>query len=42
MVFAEDASTVRTGSEPQAMAALRNLTMRRLWPLGADNIAKST
>ncbi|MEV6319000.1 hypothetical protein [Streptomyces sp. NPDC051776] len=40
MVFAEDASTVHTGSAPRAMAALRNLAIvMRL--LGADNITKT-
>ncbi|MFG2627360.1 hypothetical protein [Streptomyces sp. NPDC048473] len=41
-MFAEDASTIRTGIAPQAMAALRNLTVGRLRLLGADNIAKPT
>ncbi|WP_329295509.1 hypothetical protein [Streptomyces sp. NBC_01455] len=39
--FAEDASTVHTGSAPRAMAALRNLAIGRLQLLGADNIAKT-
>ncbi|WP_327137649.1 ISAs1 family transposase [Streptomyces sp. NBC_01340] len=39
VVFAEDASTVHTGSAPRAMAALRNLAIGRLRLLGADNIA---
>ncbi|MER5347616.1 ISAs1 family transposase [Streptomyces mirabilis] len=42
VVFAEDASTVHTGSAPRAMAALRNLAIGRLRLLGADNIAKTT
>ena len=41
-MFAEDASTVHTGSAPRAMAALRNLAIGRLRLLGADNIAKTT
>ncbi|MFD5483742.1 hypothetical protein [Streptomyces hawaiiensis] len=42
MLFAEDSSTVHTGSAPpRAMAALRNLTIGRLRLLGADNIAKT-
>ncbi|MGW4995860.1 ISAs1 family transposase [Streptomyces mirabilis] len=42
VVFAEDASTVHTGSAPRAMASLRNLAIGRLRLLGADNIAKTT
>ncbi|WP_329837109.1 hypothetical protein [Streptomyces sp. BE133] len=42
MVFAEDASTAGTGSAPRAMAALRNLTIGRLWLLGVDYIANTT
>jgi hypothetical protein len=42
VVFAEDASTVHTGSAPRAMAALRNMAIGRLRLLGADNIAKTT
>jgi predicted transposase YbfD/YdcC len=42
VVFAEDASTVHTGSVPRAMAALRNLAIGRLRLVGADNIAKTT
>jgi hypothetical protein len=38
VVFAEDASTVHTGSAPRAMAALRNLAIGRLRLLGAANI----
>lgn len=41
-MFAEDASTVHTGSAPRAMAALRNLAAGRLRLPGADNIAKTT
>ncbi|MGW8885236.1 hypothetical protein [Streptomyces sp. NPDC055749] len=41
-MFAEDASTVRTGSAPRALAASRNVTIGRLRLLGADNIAKTT
>ncbi|MFG3403746.1 ISAs1 family transposase [Streptomyces sp. NPDC048142] len=40
--FAEDSSTVHTGSTPRAMAALRNLAIGTLKILGADNIAKTT
>ncbi|MFC8393644.1 ISAs1 family transposase [Streptomyces sp. NPDC057238] len=40
--FAEDASTVHTGTTPRAMASLRNLAIGRLRPLGATNIAKPT
>lgn len=42
VVFAEDASTVHTGSAPRTMAALRNLAIGRLRLMGADNIAKTT
>ncbi|MFM9448825.1 ISAs1 family transposase [Streptomyces acidiscabies] len=42
VVFAEDASTVHTGSAPRAMAAPRNPAIGRLRLLGADNIAKTT
>lgn len=42
VVCAEVASTDHTGSAPQAMAALRNLAIGRLWLLGADNVAKTT
>jgi hypothetical protein len=37
VVFAEDASTVHTGSAPWAMAASLNLAIGRLRLLGADN-----
>jgi predicted transposase YbfD/YdcC len=40
--FAEDASTVHTGTAPRAMATLRNLAIGTLKILGADNIAKTT
>lgn len=42
VVFAEDASTVHTGSAPRAMASLRNLAIGGLRLLGAENIAKTT
>ncbi|KOX11637.1 ISAs1 family transposase [Streptomyces sp. NRRL B-3648] len=38
-VFAEDASRVRTGTAPRAMAALRNLAISALRLDGYDNIA---
>ncbi|MET8417359.1 hypothetical protein ACWD7C_10585 [Streptomyces sp. NPDC005134] len=42
-MFAEDASTVRTGSAPQAAdGRFAKLTIGRLRLLGADNIAKTT
>ncbi|WP_330300384.1 ISAs1 family transposase [Streptomyces sp. NBC_00503] len=37
--FAEDASRVRTGNAPRAMAALRNLAIGALRLTGYDNIA---
>ncbi|SEM21333.1 ISAs1 family transposase [Streptacidiphilus jiangxiensis] len=37
--FAEDASRVRTGTSPRAMAALRNLAIGALRLTGCDNIA---
>ncbi|MGW3047749.1 transposase family protein [Kitasatospora sp. NPDC001175] len=37
--FAEDASRVRTGTAPRAMAALRNLAIGTLRLTGCDNIA---
>lgn len=40
--FAEDASTVRAGTAPRAMATLRNFAIGALKSLGADNIAKTT
>ncbi|MGI5254293.1 ISAs1 family transposase [Actinacidiphila glaucinigra] len=42
VTFAEDASTVHTGTAPRAMATLRNLAIGLLKILGADNIAKTT
>lgn len=42
VTFGEDASTIRTGSAPRAMAALRNLAIGVLKVAGADNIAKTT
>lgn len=42
VTFAEDASTVHTGTAPRAMAAFRNLTIGTLKILGASNIAKTT
>ena len=42
VTFAEDASTVHTGTAPRAMATLRNLAIGALKTLGATNIAKTT
>lgn len=42
VTFAEDASTVHTGTASRAMAALRNLAIGTLKLLGADSIAKTT
>uniref|UniRef100_A0AAU1I8F2 ISAs1 family transposase n=1 Tax=Streptomyces sp. NBC_00180 TaxID=2903632 RepID=A0AAU1I8F2_9ACTN len=42
VTFAEDASTVHTGTAPRAMATFRNLAIGVLKVLGADNIAKTT
>ncbi|MFE8950648.1 ISAs1 family transposase [Streptomyces sp. NPDC007856] len=42
VTFAEDASTVHTGTAPRAMPTLRNLAIGVLKTLGADNIAKTT
>ncbi|WP_448322330.1 hypothetical protein [Streptomyces sp. CO7] len=39
VTFAEDASTVHTGSAPRAMATSRNLATGLLKTLGATNIA---
>jgi hypothetical protein len=39
VMFAEDASQIRTGSGPQVMAALRNLTIGILKMTGYVNIA---
>jgi predicted transposase YbfD/YdcC len=41
VTFDEDHSTVRTGSIPQMMAALRNVAISLLRLLGATNIAKA-
>jgi predicted transposase YbfD/YdcC len=41
VTFDEDRSTVRSGSIPQVMAALRNLAISLLRLLGATNIAKA-
>lgn len=40
--FAEDASRVRTGTAPRAMATIRNLAISLLKLLGWDNIAAAT
>ncbi|MFD3736111.1 hypothetical protein [Streptomyces sp. NPDC058632] len=42
VTFAEDASTVHTGTAPRTMASLRNLAIGLLKTLGAGNIAKTT
>lgn len=42
VTFAEDASTIHTGTAPRAMATLRNLAISTLKLLGAGNIAKTT
>ncbi|WP_329295960.1 ISAs1 family transposase [Streptomyces sp. NBC_01455] len=42
VTFAEDTSTVHTGTAPRAMATLRNLAIGALKTLGAHNIAKTT
>ncbi|WP_267882757.1 ISAs1 family transposase, partial [Streptomyces sp. NRRL S-813] len=42
VTFAEDASTVHTGTAPRAMATFRNLAIGLLKTLGAANIAKTT
>jgi len=42
VTYAEDASTVHTGTAPRAMATFRNLAIGVLKNLGADNIAKTT
>jgi predicted transposase YbfD/YdcC len=41
VTFGEDASRVRTGSAPRAMASLRNLAIGALRLAGRDNIAES-
>ncbi|WP_327723836.1 hypothetical protein [Streptomyces europaeiscabiei] len=40
VTFGEDASRVRTGSAPRAMASLRNLAIGALRLAGRDNIAE--
>ncbi|MEU9381527.1 hypothetical protein AB0D38_11265, partial [Streptomyces sp. NPDC048279] len=40
VTFREDASRVRTGSAPRAMASLRNLAIGALRLAGRDNIAE--
>ncbi|MEV6029476.1 ISAs1 family transposase, partial [Streptomyces sp. NPDC052036] len=42
VTFAEDASTVHTGTAPRAMTTFRSLAIGVLKILGADNIAKTT
>jgi predicted transposase YbfD/YdcC len=42
MTYAEDASTVHTGTAPRAMVTFRNLAIGLLRTLGATNIAKTT
>jgi predicted transposase YbfD/YdcC len=42
VTYAEDASTVHTGTAPRAMATFRNLAIGPLKSLGASNIAKTT
>lgn len=42
VTFAEDASTVHTGTAPRAMATFRNLAVGPPKTLGTDNIAKTT
>ena len=42
VTYAEDASTIHTGTAPRAMATLRNLAIGLLNTLGAANIAKTT
>jgi predicted transposase YbfD/YdcC len=42
VTFAEDASTIHTGTARRAMATFRNLAIGTLKLLGADNIAKTT
>ncbi|WP_239111952.1 hypothetical protein [Streptomyces anulatus] len=42
MTYAEDASTLHTGTAPRAMATFRNLAIGLLKTLGATNIAKTT
>ncbi|WUX49891.1 hypothetical protein OG769_36170 (plasmid) [Streptomyces sp. NBC_01435] len=40
VTFGEDASRVRTGNAPRAMASLRNLAIGALRLAGRDNIAE--
>ncbi|MGK5451358.1 ISAs1 family transposase [Streptomyces radiopugnans] len=42
VTYAEDTSTLHTGTAPRAMATLRNLAIGLLKTLGAANIAKTT
>jgi predicted transposase YbfD/YdcC len=42
VTYAEDASTLHTGTGPRAMATFRNLAIGLLKTLGAANIAKTT
>jgi hypothetical protein len=42
VTFAEDASTIYTGTAPRAMATFRTLAIGSLKALGADNIAETT
>lgn len=42
MTYAEDASTLHTGTAPRAMVTFRNLAIGLLKTLGAANIAKTT
>ncbi|MFC8278392.1 transposase [Streptomyces sp. NPDC057271] len=42
VTYAEDASTLHTGTAPRAMATFRNLAIGLLKTLGAVNIAKTT
>ncbi|WP_435613623.1 ISAs1 family transposase [Streptomyces sp. bgisy159] len=42
VTYAEDASTLHTGTGPRAMATFRNLAIGLLKTLGATNIAKTT
>jgi len=41
VTYAEDASQVRTGNPPRAMASLRNLAIGVLRRAGLPNIAKA-
>jgi len=42
VTYAEDASTLHTGTGPRAMATFHNRAIGPLKALGADNIAKTT